>query len=80
MKWKNGNPKKASRFICLYCLQENTVYIPGIQRKNQREKYHIKNSVCLNCGEVKTMEVRYNDYLPEIMQKAFEVHNKIYKN
>lgn len=79
-KNKNGNPKRSSRFICLKCLHVDTTYIPGIQRTNQRSKYHIKDSVCLKCGEVKTMEVRYNDYLSEIMNKAIIEHNKIYND
>lgn len=78
MKCKNGNPKKASRFICLCCLDYKTTYIPGIQRKQAREKFHIKDSVCIKCGNVKTMEVRFNDYLPDIIELAIKEHNKLY--
>ena len=37
-KYKNGNPKRASRFICCKCLKDNHVG-DGIQRGgHQREK------------------------------------------
>ena len=79
-KYKNGNPKRASRFICLCCLNYKTTYIPGIQRKNQRKLDHIKDSACITCGDVKTMEVRYKDYLPDIMRKAIIKHNELYND
>ena len=35
--------------------------------------------ICLkHCGEVKTMEVRHCDYLPDIMKKAIRKHNELY--
>lgn len=67
---RTGNPKRSSRFICLHCLDWKFTYIQGIQRPNQRELGHIKDNVCTHCGEVKTMEVRHCDYLPDIMKKA----------
>ena len=75
-----GNPKRsrASRFICLKCLDWKFTYIQGIQRSNQRELGHIKDNVCSHCGEVKTMEVRHCDYLPDIMKKAIRKHNELY--
>lgn len=76
----NGNGKKSSRFICLSCLNWKTTYVQGVQRNNQRELGHIKNNVCSHCGEVKTMEVRYCDYLPDIMKKAIVEHNKLYND
>lgn len=67
---KNGNPKKASRFICLKCLNENML-ARGIQRKNQREKEHIKDLICLNCKTItKNEEVRYCDFYDEIYKLA----------
>ena len=74
-----GNPKKSSRFICLSHLGINEIG-NGIQRSNQRELGHIKDNVCSHCGEVKTMEVRHCDYLPDIMKKAIRKHNEIYND
>ena len=36
------------------------------------------DNVCTHCGEVKTMEVRHCDYLPDIMKKAIRKHNELY--
>ena len=72
-----GNPKRSSRFICLSHLGINEIG-NGIQRSNQRELGHIKDNVCNRCGEVKTMEVRHCDYLPDIMKKAIKKHNELY--
>lgn len=37
-RYKNGNPKHASRFICMKCMQENML-ARGIQRqKTKRTK------------------------------------------
>lgn len=77
---KNGNPKKKSEFICLSCLDWKTTYIQGIQRPQQRELGHLKDNVCCVCGEVKTMEVRHCDYLPDIMKKAIKKHNELYND
>lgn len=61
---RKNNYMQLSRFICLSCLHTDTVAINGIQRgSSQREYGHIKDSVCIKCGDVKTMEVRENDYL-----------------
>lgn len=77
-RYKNGNPKRQSRFICLQCLQENKL-AQGIQRKSQRKKFHIKDLTCLNCdGKIcKCIEVRYCDSFDEVMDKAKEL-SKIY--
>lgn len=82
MCWSNvnGNGKKASKFICLKCLNWKTIYTQDIQRLSQREKFHEKNTRCLKCGEIKGMEVRYCDYLPEIMEMAILRHNEIYND
>lgn len=82
-KCKYGNPKKMSRFICCKCLKENYVG-RGIQRGGrQREKGHIKNLTCINSGcngiVTKNVEVRYCDSFNEMMAKAEEVHNEIYR-
>ena len=76
----NGNGKKSSEFICLSCLDWKTTYIRDIQRPQQREPFHIKDNGCLRCGEVKTMEVRHCDYLPDIMKKAIRKHNELYND
>ena len=74
---KMGNPKRSGRFICLSHVGINEIG-NGIQRSNQRELGHIKDNVCNRCGEVKTMEVRHCDYLPDIMKKAIRKHNELY--
>ena len=56
------------------------IYIRYIQRPQQRELGHIKDNVCNRCGEVKTMEVRHCDYLPDIMKKAIKKHNELYND
>lgn len=75
---KYGNPKKRSRYICLNCLKMDGC-MSGIQRiHGQREKFHIKDMWCIHCGkEIKALEVRYNDYLPEVMDMANKLHEKI---
>ena len=80
-KYKNGNPKRASRFICCKCLKENQIG-SGIQRANQREKGHIKDLTCINPGcngdITKNIEVRYCDSFDEMMEYAEELHNEYY--
>ena len=72
-----GNPKKKSRFICLKCLKEG---IGGIQRGGkQREKGHIKTLHCPFCQEeTKHLEIRYCDWLAEMMDKAARLHKEYY--
>ena len=77
-KYKNGNPKRASSFICLKCLDWKFTYIQGIQRSKQGELGHIREHVGSHCGEVKTMEGRNCDDLPDIMKKAIRKHNELY--
>ena len=79
-KCKYGNPKKKSEFICLKCLDWKFTYIQGIQRVKQRELGHIKDKCCTRCGEVKTMEVRHCDYLPDVMKMAMKRHNEDYND
>ena len=54
----------------------------GIQRSNQRSKYHIKDLTCLNPGcngdITKNIEVRYCDSFDEMMDKAKELHREYY--
>mgnify|MGYP007033706314 FL=1 len=75
-RYKNGNPKRQSRFICLQCLQENKL-AQGIP---QRKKFHIKDLTCLNCdGKIcKCIEVRYCDSFDEVMDKAKELSKMYY--
>jgi len=71
-----GNPKKTSSFICLKCLQ---IGISGIQRKSQREKFHVKDLFCYNCQtETKHIEIRHCDWLEEIKDKAKDLHIEYY--
>lgn len=62
-KIKVGTPTKASKFICLKCLQADLTTCDGIQRRHeQRNKNHIKDMWCCRCKEnVKTLEVRFFD-------------------
>lgn len=74
-----GKSVRKSYFICLSHLGINHVG-DGIQRRSQREKFHIKTLYCLECDDVvECMEVRYCDYFPEIMEKAEKLHNEIYE-
>lgn len=72
-----GNPKKKSRFFCLHCMKENYL-ASGIQRKKQREKWHIKDITCLNQGcqgmITKNLEIRYCDDFLEMLGKVPELH------
>lgn len=69
-----GNGKQTSRFICIQCLNRNQIG-NGIQRRNQREQYHIKNLYCLNCKEItRNMEIRYCDDEALVLEKATELH------
>lgn len=77
---KNGNPQRSSRFICLKCLNWKTTYTQGMQRPSLRERNHIKDNVCSSCGEVKSMEIRCCDYLPNVMKNAIKEHNRIYND
>lgn len=73
-----GNPKKKSQFICLRCLKINQLG-DGIQRIQQREKGHIKDLTCLSCGCItKNLEIRYCDWLEEMMDRAEKLHIEYY--
>lgn len=77
-KYKNGHPNKASRFICLNCMKENNI-ASGLQRKSQRERYHVKDLTCLYCGKItKNIEVRYCDWFKDVYCKAEKVRTKYY--
>lgn len=78
-RYKYGNPKKQSHFICCKCLNENFIGA-GIQRGGkQREKGHIKDLTCLACNDItKNAEVRYCDDYLEILDKAMELHREYY--
>ena len=55
----------------------------GIQRGgHQREKYHIKDLMCLNCKDediTKNIEVRWCDNYDEIYKKAVEIRSRYYQ-
>ena len=77
-RYKNGNPKRQSRFICLKCLNENML-ARGIQRKCQREKEHVKNLFCLSCKMITyNEEVRYCDSYDEIYELAKKKRENYY--
>ena len=78
-RYKNGNPKRASRFLCIKHLGENYLG-SGIQRgRNQREKFHCKDLYCLQCGEVtKNMEIRWCDTYNEIYERAVKERMNYY--
>ena len=78
-RYKNGNPKYKSRFICMKCMKENQIGT-GIQRTHgQREKAHIKDLYCLNCKEItKSYEVRYMDDIDEAWECAEEIRSQYY--
>lgn len=77
-KIRYGNPKKRSEFICLKCLRKG---IAGIQRGGkQREKGHIKDLYCPFCNDtVPHLELRYCDYLDDVMERAKELHKEIFE-
>lgn len=78
MRYKNGNPKKCSRFICLHCLQENFV-VDGLQRRHQRPNNHVKDVWCLDCNIIsKNLEVRFCDDFNEKMEVARQIRNEYY--
>lgn len=74
-----SNPKKQSRFLCLKCGSMDGC-IEGIQRNgHEREKYHIKDLWCCNCKETThCLEIRHNDYFPDMRGKAEQLHRKFY--
>ena len=78
-RYKNGNPKKASQFLCLHCMKINELGT-GIQRGGrQREKYHVKDLLCLNCNATtKNLEIRWCDQYEEIYEKAMEIRSEYY--
>ena len=81
-RYKNGNPKRASKFLCLHCMKINQ--LPGIQRGgHQREKYHIKDLLCINseCKDficTKNIEIRWCDTYEEIYEKAVQIRELYY--
>lgn len=78
-KQKYFNRKNQSRFICLKCLNLDGT-IDGIYRPQKRKNGHVKDMWCCHCKEtVKTLEVKYNDYLPDMMDKAEELHKEYYE-
>ena len=78
-RYKNGNPKRASHFICCKCLRDNHIG-DGIQRGGrQREKGHKKTLYCLYCQErTINQEVRWCDDYLEMMDLAMQVHEECY--
>lgn len=81
VKCKNGNPKKASRFICCKHMGENYLG-QGIQRGgHQREKFHCKDLFCVQCQEeTKNIEIRWCDPYQEIYDYALKERIKYYPN
>lgn len=53
--------------------------VTGIQRKQQREKGHVKDITCLNCKCItKNIEVRYCDCYNEIYKLAKKKRENYY--
>ena len=53
--------------------------VTGIQRKQQREKEHIKDLFCLHCSCItKNIEVRYCDFYDEIYELAKKKRENYY--
>lgn len=81
-KYKNGNPKRASQFLCLHCMNINQ--LSGIQRGgHQREKYHIKDLMCINdnCRDLpytKNIEIRHCDSYEDVYEKALKLRINYY--
>ena len=79
---KNGNPQRASGFLCLHCMKLNQ--ISGIQRfAKEREKYHVKDMICINseCKYLpytKNMEIRFCDTYEEVYKKAARIRYRYY--
>lgn len=55
----------------------------GVQRGgHQREKYHIKDLMCLYCKDretTKNIEIRWCDNYEDVYEKALEIRNKYYE-
>ena len=49
---------------------------------HQREKYHIKDLMCLHCKDMeitKNIEIRWCDNYADVYEKAMEIRNKYYE-
>ena len=79
-RYKNGNPKRMSRFFCMNHMGENYLG-QGIQRGGrQREKYHVKDLYCPVCGRIeKCMEIRHCDVYEEIYEEALKIRSNYYQ-
>ena len=77
---RNGSPQRQSRFICLKCLQMNQVGA-GIQRGgHRRNKYHVKNLLCIRCQcETYNMEIRDCDAYEDVYAQAIRERSKYYE-
>ena len=81
-RYKNGNPKRASQFLCLHCMKINQ--LSGIQRFGRdREKGHIKDLTCIseeckNLPYTKNIEIRWCDDPDLIYHKAKKIRSEYY--
>lgn len=74
---RNGNPKRASKFICLKC---GKIVMDGLQRTKQRPFLHIKDLYCVYCkAECKAVEIRYLDDIHVVMEAIPNLKEKYYK-
>lgn len=65
------NGKLNSQFICLKCLRSDGLPNGILRLHNMKGKNHIKDLYCVHCREVtKCLEVRSNDYLPDMLGYA----------
>lgn len=81
-RYKNGNPKRSSWFLCLHCMKINQLGT-GIQRiGHQREKYHVKDLMCVNPGcnglTTKNLEIRWCDTYEDVYKKALRLRENYY--
>ena len=67
---KGFNLNQRSRFICLWCQEENMLG-RDLQRSKIRERLHIKNMYCIRCKcKTPNVEVRSCDYFKDIMEEV----------
>ena len=61
--------EKVGTKFCIRCEKQNHI-LDGIQRIKQREKYHIKDCLCLTCGDVYL-------HIPELVNKYYDNDGKL---
>ena len=73
----NNKQVNFSRFICLECEKENMIG-NSLQRRRQREKYHIKDLYCPICKKLtKNVEVRSCDQFDKVVLQIPYLQRKL---